>query len=238
LRSLASKQRAARNARAGGSARPGREVSGQGREVSQILQLQRSIGNHAVGRLLQAHGQGLEDESGNDALAGLNRGAAIGNQIIQRMASDQSRGQSSPAIDPRCEQRMKDYIDQNWLKALEVQFKNKTCDDYDAFKSSVMSKLGEREYQEFTSGEDVYSCCVKYVVAISSCSPVEAEPNSIRNFGKKPPHYDREVIEDNSAHPFSLMRTISLSDGNQFDLAYVLAQIPPEECHEAPLAHR
>lgn len=51
------------------SAMPRRNHLGENREVGGILQLQRSIGNRAVGRLLQAHAQEPEAQSPTGALA-------------------------------------------------------------------------------------------------------------------------------------------------------------------------
>lgn len=69
MRTFAQKPKASEQATPAKSAMPGRAHFGQSREVSPTLQLQRSIGNHAVGRLLQAHAQELEDQSPTGALA-------------------------------------------------------------------------------------------------------------------------------------------------------------------------
>lgn len=60
MRTFAHTQRPAQEARSASSARPGRAFSGQSREVSSILHLQRTIGNQAVQRLLQANAEKLE----------------------------------------------------------------------------------------------------------------------------------------------------------------------------------
>jgi hypothetical protein len=68
MRTSTQKQKPTPEAQSAGSARPGRAFSGQGSEVSLILQLQRSIGNQAVARLLQAQAQKLEDKSRTSTL--------------------------------------------------------------------------------------------------------------------------------------------------------------------------
>ena len=54
---LVHKQKPSQEAKSASSARPGRAFSGQSREVSSILHLQRTIGNQAAQRLLQANAE-------------------------------------------------------------------------------------------------------------------------------------------------------------------------------------
>jgi hypothetical protein len=63
MRTFAQKQKTAQATKSASSARPGKVFSGQSREVSIILHLQRTIGNQAVQRLLQASAEDLNVES-------------------------------------------------------------------------------------------------------------------------------------------------------------------------------
>lgn len=68
MRTFAEKPKTTQQTPPARSTMPGRARFGQRREVSPILQLHRSIGNQAVGQLLQAHAQELEDQSPTGAL--------------------------------------------------------------------------------------------------------------------------------------------------------------------------
>jgi hypothetical protein len=57
MRTFVHKQKPSQEAKSASSARPGRAFSGQSREVSSILHLQRTIGNQAAQRLLQANAE-------------------------------------------------------------------------------------------------------------------------------------------------------------------------------------
>src|SRR6185436_3040220 len=64
---------------------------------------------------------------------------------IQRQTKQQD-------VDPRCEQKMTEYLYEHWIKELEAKHTGKTCADYEEFKNDVMSKLGQVEFQSFEEG--------------------------------------------------------------------------------------
>jgi hypothetical protein len=61
MRTFVQKQNSTQKSKTAGSARPSRTLSGQSREVSSILHLQRTIGNQAVQRLLQVNHERRDD---------------------------------------------------------------------------------------------------------------------------------------------------------------------------------
>ena len=149
-----------------------------------------------------------------------------------------ARPASEQGIDPRCVKKMEEYIKNTWLMNLKEKYKGKSCADYNDFKTDVMSKLGETEFQTFQDGDDYYRCCAKYTAAYCGCMRANDPPPSPKDMGRKRSGnslFDRQILEEDS-YGLGVEMTIFLKDGDSLIVGYILRLIPPELCQEQPLA--
>ena len=149
-----------------------------------------------------------------------------------------ARPTSEQEIDPRCRKKMKEYVENTWLMELKEKYKGKSCADYNDFKTDVMSKLGETEFQTFQDGDEYYRCCAKYTAGYSRCNRANEPPPSPRDMGRQRSGtvlFDKQILEQYS-NGFNVEMSIFLKDGDSLVVGYELALIPPELCQEQPLA--